>query len=285
MSDLDLDKRTKALNCVVNQLKDRCKGIVLVGSLAYGNQDEVTSKSDIDLIVIYDDIKNCIDRYFRDEAEATHLRTNSYDGYLAKQNTIIDGDKIAVSLHNLNFNALQRISYGNRETLAYYRQNRKSVTYYSKDFDGKDYPFVTPARPIPGLNGERRIDSISMEFDGKYVLGNDMDKLLSGAKVLKDYDGQIKDCIDTLWDSYTLRLVEHCYKYNIPLKKEDRNIADLLVRRDRFSETTVQECYSKTQAGIEKALQIIHNYTTQKQLQPADIHTIFILSQKKFTKG
>lgn len=284
MSAEDLEKRNRALHCTVNQLKDRCKGIILVGSLAYGDKEEITHKSDIDLIVVYDDIKNCIDRYFKDEAEASHLRSNSYDGYLTKQTANIDGEKIPVSIHNLNFNALQRISYGNNETLAYYRQNRKNVTYYSQDFDGINHAFVTPARPISGLNGERRIDSISMEFDNKYVIGNDMDKLLSGAKILKDYDGQIKDCIDTLWDNLTLRLVEHCYKHQIDLNKENRNIGELLVRRPRFSDQTLQECYLRTQIGIDKALTNIHYYTQDKTIQPLDFNTILLIGQKKLSR-
>lgn len=121
-------------------------GIILVGSLAYAPNINIRKESDIDLIVVYDDIKKCASDYFK---ESEYLINESYDGYLVKRHENIGHplelkskniDNLNISIHNINYSALQKISYGNCETLAYYRQSQKSTMYYSKDFDGNVHP-------------------------------------------------------------------------------------------------------------------------------------------------
>lgn len=235
-------------------MRDKCQGIILVGSTAYANDSEIKEKSDIDVIVVYDNIKDCIPAYFGGKPEEKYLENSSYDGYLVKKTMSVGDSKIALSIHNLSYEALQRISYGNMETLAYYRQSHKDITYYSKDFDGENHAFKTPSHPIEGVEGERRIDSIAMNFDGKYVIGNDMDKLMSGGRVLLDTDGKIQQCIDDLWRNVSRRMTEHHLQRNTGVNPRDENLAKMLVRYERFSPETIAECRDRTLYGVNQAM-------------------------------
>lgn len=276
MSSIDADRRKTVTDCFVNKMRDKCQGIILVGSTAYANDSEIKEKSDIDVIVVYDNIKDCIPAYFSGKAEEKHLENSSYDGYLVKKTMSIDGTKIALSIHNLSYEALQRISYGNTETLAYYRQSHKDITYYSKDFDGENHPFRTPSYPIDGLEGERRIDSIAMDFDGKYVIGNDMDKLMSGAKVLLDTDGKVQQCIDDLWRNVARKMTEHHLTRNTGIDPRCQNLAEMLVRYERFSAETVAECRDKTLYGVNQAM-----YGSNGRDKPGFDKMAFVISQRR----
>lgn len=256
MSKQDVDKRKTIIDCLANKLSGKSQGGILVGSMAYADEDHVTEKSDVDLIVVYDNIKDCVKTYFGGTPEEEYLENSSYDGYLVKKSMVIDGEKIAVSIHNLSYEALQRISYGNLETLAYYRQSHKDIVYYSKDFDGENHPFRTPAYPIDGIGGERRVDSIAMNFDGKYVIGNDMDKLMSGARVLFDTNGKVQQCIDNLWNNVSRRMVEHYVEKRTKFDPYSFNLAELLVRYERFSPEVIEDCRKKTLAGVCRAMNV-----------------------------
>lgn len=170
------------------------------------------------MIVVYDDIKDCADDYFK---EADYLKTESYDGYLAKRHENLGHkidlkskniDDLDVSIHNLNYSALQKISYCNYETLAYYRQSQKGTTYYSQDFNGQSHPFKPECLNVLEQIGERRIDAVAFQSaEGNYVLGNDIDKLLSGAKIIYDKDGRIQHSLDCVWQNIPKKFVEHSF--------------------------------------------------------------------------
>mgnify|MGYP004638236377 CR=1 FL=1 len=196
-----------------------------------------------------------------------YLKKESYDGYLVKRHENLGHtvdlkskniDDLNISIHNINYSALQKISYGNYETLAYYRQSQKGTTYYSKDFDGNIHPFKPECLSVNDQIGERRIDKVAFQSDkGDYVIGNDIDKLLSGAKVIYDTDGRMQDIIDQTWKNVTKKLVEHRIKHNQNIDVNMENLAPLLFRYDRFSEETkkeIKEIKEKTKHGVELAL-------------------------------
>lgn len=276
MSSIEADKRRTITDCFVNKMRNKCQGIILVGSTAYADDREIKEKSDVDVIVVYDNIKDCIPSYFGGKPEEKYLENSSYDGYLVKKMMSVEDSKIALSIHNLSYEALQRISYGNMETLAYYRQSHKDIVYYSKDFDGEKHPFRTPSHPIEGVEGERRIDSIAMDFGGKYVIGNDMDKLMSGGKVLHDTDGRIQLCIDDLWRNVSRRMTEHHLQRNTGIDPRTQNLAEILVRYERFSEETIADCRDKTLYGVNQAMCAVSTYE-----KPGYDKIAFILAQKQ----
>ena len=146
---------------------------------------------------------------------------------------------------------MQKISYGNYETLAYYRQSQKGSMYYSKDFDGNNHPFKPECVSVSELSGERRIDMIAFQAqNGNYTIGNDMDKLLSGAKVIYDKDGKVQNILDNLWLNVTKKLIEHRRAHGQNIDAHNEDIAPLLFRYERFSDRVKQDIKRKTELGI-----------------------------------
>ena len=256
-AQIETQKRLKLINTFLKEIQDDVLGVILVGSTAYAPNVSVRRDSDIDLIVVYEDIKTCAADYFN---ESEYLQSESYDGYLVKRHENLGHkvdlksrniDDLNLSIHNINFSALQKISYGNYETLAYYRQSQKGTIYYSKDFDGQEYPFKPDCIAVIGQDGERRIDNIAFRSpQDNYVIGNDMDKLLSGAKIIYDKNGQMQKILDTLWLSVTKKLIEHRRKHRQPIDPYHENIAPLLFRYDRFSADIKEDIKQKTCSNI-----------------------------------
>ena len=261
-AELETKKRLNLIDNFIQDIKNKSMGIILVGSLAYAPNIGVRKDSDIDLIVVYKDIKECAKDYFN---EYNYLRQESYDGYLVKRHENLghlpelkskNENDLNISIHNINFSALQKISYGAFETLAYYRQSQKSTMYYSKDFDGNTHPFKPDCLSVNGQIGERRIDHVAFQSDkGDYVIGNDIDKLLSGAKILYDPTKEIKKTLDCTWISVAKRLIEHRKKYNQKIDINCEDLGPFLFRYNRFSEQTKKEIKEMTKKSIVLALQ------------------------------
>jgi len=131
----ETDKRLLVAKEFVENVGSMAVGIVLVGSVAYAPNENVTELSDLDLVVIYDDVKDSVPAYFRDEAEQKYLLNANYDGYQVKRKM----NGISVSIHNISYEAFKRIIQGHCGTLDYYRQSQKDITYTSLDFNGKDF--------------------------------------------------------------------------------------------------------------------------------------------------
>ncbi|MBQ9235211.1 MAG: nucleotidyltransferase domain-containing protein [Alphaproteobacteria bacterium] len=260
---IETKKRLELVEDFSKEIKDNVLGIILVGSTAYAPNEGVRKDSDIDIIVVYEDIKKCAADYF-DEDE--YLQQGTYDGYLVKRHENLghkidlkskNSADINLSIHNINFSALQKISQGNCGTLAYYRQSQKGTTYYSKDFDGNKEPFKPECISVLGQIGERRIDSIAFQSSkGNYVIGNDMDKLLSGAQIIYDKTGQIKNVLENLWLNVTKKLIEHRRKNNQTINPYNEDIAPLLFRYDRFSDEVKQNIKQKTMDFIIKNIEL-----------------------------
>lgn len=252
-AQIETRKRLKLIDDFVKEIKDDVVGIILVGSTAYAPNVNVRKDSDIDIIVVYDDIKKCAADYFN---EAEYLENETYDGYLVKRHENLghkvdlkskNCDDLNLSIHNINYSALQKISYGNYETLAYYRQSQKGTTYYSKDFNGEEHPFKPECVAVLGQQGERRIDSIAFQSpQGNYVLGNDIDKLLSGAKIIYDKDGKMEKILENLWLNITKKLIEHRRKHNQKIDPGNEDLSPLLFRYERFSDDIKQDIKFKT---------------------------------------
>jgi len=183
-------------------------------------------------------------------------------------------DNLNISIHNINYSALQKISYGNCETLAYYRQSQKSTMYYSKDFDGNVHPFKPDCLSVNNQLGERRIDKIAfLAENGDYIIGNDIDKLLSGAKILYDPNKKIQFIIEQLLGggSVAKHLIDRRNKHHQPLDINKEDIGPLLFRYERFSDETKESIKNKTTKYLTNEL--------NKQKQPNYIFNKMLLSK------
>lgn len=242
--------------------KEHVEGILLVGSLAYAANTSVRENSDIDIVVCYDDIKNCAKDYFN---EAFYLLEESYDGYLVKRHANVghspyirdkNEDRINVSIHNINYSALQRISYGNYETLAYYRQSQKGSIYTMRDFDGNQYPYKPQCEQVKGVIGERRIDCVAFpSSDGHYIIGNDMDKLLSNAKIIYDKSKKMHNIMINLWESVAKKIIRHRSYNQQSIIASNEDIGPLLFRYDRFSDKAKEITKERTATAIAAVLE------------------------------
>lgn len=56
-AEIETKKRQDLINEFVNDIKSDVLGVILVGSMAYAPNENVRTDSDIDLIVVYEDIK------------------------------------------------------------------------------------------------------------------------------------------------------------------------------------------------------------------------------------
>lgn len=253
--------------------KEHVEGILLVGSLAYAANTCVRENSDIDIVVCYDDIKNCAKDYFN---EAFYLLNESYDGYLVKRHANVghtpyirdkNQDRINISIHNISYPALQRISYGNYETLAYYRQSQKGSTYTMCDFDGNQYPYKPQCEQVKGVMGERRIDCVAFpSSDGHYIIGNDMDKLLSNAKIVYDKSKKMHNIMINLWENVAKKIIRHRSYNHQSIIASNEDIGPLLFRYDRFSDKAKEITKERTTTAIAAVLE---GYSLESYLERA----------------
>ena len=95
-AQIETRKRLKLIDDFVKEIKDDVVGIILVGSTAYAPNVNVRKDSDIDIIVVYDDIKKCAADYFN---EAEYLENETYDGYLVKRHENL-GHKVDLKSKN-----------------------------------------------------------------------------------------------------------------------------------------------------------------------------------------
>ena len=236
------------------KMKKTTVGIIIIGSVAYAPNHSVNPDSDLDLIVVYEDIKDCIDLYFKSDSEKQHLREAEYDGFLVKRKM----NGVAVSIHNISAGALDKIAMTGYQSLVYYRQSAKNITYYSKDFDENNHPFKVKSVPVKGQMGVQRIDPIAFERDGHFVMGNDIDKLLSNAVILHDKHGRITDSIERLWENMAIRMIEHFQKKGVDLPVKQADLGKYLCRYDRFSRKVKKDLKHRTRK-IVKELQKPNN--------------------------
>jgi len=245
-AQIETAKRLNLAKQFNKKAKKHSVGIVLVGSVAYAPNENVNADSDVDLIVIYKNVKDCVSNYFKDGAEKDHLLSSNYDGILVKQ-TI---DDVPVSIHNLNADAFEKISSASYSKLVYYRQSPKNMACNGKDFDGTHHSFPSQSTAIEGLKGVRKPDSIAFCVDGKFVMGNDIDKILSNGKILHDTHSFVSKTIDKLWTNVVTKLADH-YKNKGDLSAlENADISQFLYREQRFSKATKRSLKNRTQKII-----------------------------------
>ena len=131
-----------------------------------------------------------------------------------------------------------------------------------------------------GQDGERRIDSIAFQSpNGNYVIGNDIDKLLSGAKIIYEKNDTITKTLDTLWLNVTKKLIEHRRKHQQIIDPYNEDIAPLLFRYSRFSSDIKNDIKQKT------CINILINLKQEKKSKNKNIknirHIVQQLKQKR----
>lgn len=244
-------RRLNVLRAFNKHAKKQADGIILVGSVAYGAKtNEVHKNSDLDLILIFEGLDKAADVFFSDPDENRHLKTTPYDGFMTK---VIMGEDIPVSIHCMSMDTYKKIARGHCENLTYYRKTYKDIAYYSKDFFGENHEFHVTNTPTGDLSGFKRVDPIAFTRNGNYVIGNDIDKILSGAKILHDKKGKVGQITHELWQNLFDRL-HHAAKSAGQTENEDfYDLNRLLFRRDRFNALTRKHISEKSKRYAKRA--------------------------------
>ena len=244
----ETDKRLLVAKEFVENVGSMAVGIVLVGSVAYAPNENVTELSDLDLVVIYDDVKDSVPAYFRDEEEQKYLLSANYDGYQVKRKM----NGISVSIHNISYNAFKKIIEGHCGTLDYYRQSQKDITYISLDFNGKEHPFKLNSKQVEGQPGVRREEIVTFEREGNYVIGNDIDKFLSNAKILHDKDARVERGVSALWENAVKRMLDHTIDRGLTINFNDVSIVKVLCRKKKFSTDVSNDLGTRTISTLKR---------------------------------
>jgi hypothetical protein len=117
---------------------ERLSRCFLAGSVAYAPSYSVTEKSDLDLIIIHDNVRQLTDRLQLDSDDKVALRNRHFEGYCLKTRI----NDIDVSYHILDTDTFNTISTCYVADIRVYRSHAKNQTYDLLDFQGKDINIV-----------------------------------------------------------------------------------------------------------------------------------------------
>jgi len=101
MSEIETKRRLDLAKVIVDEFSDKVKGIVMAGSVAYSPNTHVRVDSDLDLILVSNDIKSLIPYAFDDYNESFGLHNRVFDGYCVKN----EREGVPISLHILSDDA------------------------------------------------------------------------------------------------------------------------------------------------------------------------------------
>src|SRR3989344_3468841 len=139
---VETEKRLKIAKEITAQVKDIARGVMLGGSMGYGQNYAVTDKSDIDLLIAID-IEN-LDQlvttpFFKNQAPEDIIELfKRKEINLFWVTKIVNGIEVNVFIYEsqayLNFCLIKGAIKG-------YSQTKRSTTYQAVGFEGKPFTF------------------------------------------------------------------------------------------------------------------------------------------------
>lgn len=224
---------------VAEQYRDKSLGVIIAGSVAYAPNLSVTDKSDLDMVIITDDLKNSILDFVPEEV-AIGLRNRFFEGYCFKE----DVEGVAVSTHLLSRDAFDVICKCFVSNIRVFRPDEKPGAYILRGFDGEVYPYKI--KNIPLENGFRTIVPIAFINRDKYFIGIHRDKLLSSPKVLHEQEGYVTSGIDKLWRVIVENLKDESLRLQGELDLNRRNVLNALAKKEKMSDDVKASIEDKT---------------------------------------
>ena len=245
-------RRDKIIADLLIDLKRISSGIILAGSMAYGHNKSVGVKSDIDIMIIVDDLKRLIPYFFTDSLIASALSKRFFEGYCLKK--IVSG--VEISYHIITKDAFDIITKCFVADIRVYRNAPKGGNYVLKCFDGNSYKYYIKNKPLPDLyGGVRTIVPIGFVKDDIYYMGVYRDKIICCSKILYDPVGDIKLGIEKLWENIVKNLIDESLRRNKSVDLSKMNILNALAK----SKSLTNECRMKIH---EKTTTIISSLTS-----------------------
>ena len=247
-----VDETTKRLELaqrVTGNYYKRAKGIVLVGSVAYGPNEFVTNKSDLDILIVAQDLEDVIQSEFVTDTRVRDiLRHRYFDGYSFKDNF----DRIDLSIHLFDPRTFDVICGLYNGELRLFRQQPKiaeSYKLYNFENDFYDYKI----RILTRSDGTTTI-KVPMSFihEDKYYLGVHRDKLLSNPIILFENEGYISKALEKLWEGTARYLRDEAIRQDSIVDLNKLNILNALSRKDRISKQIKDMINARTIAELTK---------------------------------
>ena len=238
----ETSKRINLAERVSEDFRDSL-GVVLTGSVAYSPNFNVTPKSDIDLLVIVEELKKYIPRVIEDEKERDALHSRFFEGYCIKKNI----EDVPLSLHILSSDALDIISKCFVADIRVYRQTAKEESYNLNGFESNKYNYFIKNISLKDLKGVRTIVPISFINNDRYHLGIHRDKLLSSPAILHEKSQYISNQIDHLWNVVTENLYDESRRLYGRIDLEKMNVLNALAKKDKMSSKVKNSIKTKTE--------------------------------------
>ncbi|MDD5331265.1 MAG: hypothetical protein PHE43_00370 [Candidatus Nanoarchaeia archaeon] len=243
----ETSKRLKIAEEQVQRFKDISKGIILVGSVAYSPNFNVTKNSDLDMLIIVDDLKKTLPLIISEASERKALQNRVFEGYCIKE----ESNNVPVSLHILSEDSFDIISKCFVADIRVYRPEGKDGIYNLKGFEGNIYPYKIKNIKLNDLEGFRTIVPISFISQDRFYIGVHRDKLLSHPKILYD-NGTISGKVDKLWKTVSENLYDESVRLYGKLDLEKMNVVNALNKKERMSSEVIQDIKEKTKFYISK---------------------------------
>ena len=248
---IDAIKETKKRIHLAKQesekFRDISLGIILAGSVAYSPNLNVTEKSDVDLVVIVENLKKSIPILIEDKVEQKALQKRFFEGYCIKE----EKEGISVSTHVLSKDSFDIVSKCFVADIRVYRQGEKSGIYELKGFE-ENYSYRIKNIPLTDLSGVRTIVPISFIFNDRYYIGIHRDKLLSNPTTLYEQKGFVSGKIDKLWYVVVENLYDESMRLYNSIDLNKMNVLNALSKKDKMSPEVVESIKDKTNFYLSK---------------------------------
>jgi hypothetical protein len=245
----ETELRLSILEELVTNLKSVSKGIILTGSLAYAPFEHVNTDSDIDLILIAENLKRTGSLFINNPDHKEAIKKRFFDGYCIKD----EYKGVSISYHILSLDAFDIITKCFVADIRVFRQKPKSGTYQLRNFKGKEYPYKITNKKLEdfGEEGYRTIVPISFIKYDKYYNGVYRDKLLCSPSIIYDTNHFVEKGLEKLWQNVVMNLRDESLRTNESIDLDKLNILNTLAKKEKLNQEKRDIIHSKTKTILD----------------------------------
>ena len=226
----EAQKRLDLVDRFATELALSSKGVILVGSVAH-SPEKVIDTSDIDLLVIVDDLASMICKVPVSATARNALQNRVFDGYCTKEAV----EDVPVSIHFISDDAFDVITKCNVADIRVYRPDPKPGSYQLLGFEGQEYDYWIKNVGLLEMPGSRTVVPVSFIANDRYYIGIHRDKLLSLPRIMRDPTGTLPGRIDKLWTIVVRNLVAESNRRYGTVDLERMSVWNALSRKDKMS--------------------------------------------------
>lgn len=242
-------KRLELAERVTANYHGKVNGIVLVGSVAYGANEFVTEKSDLDILMVTPNLDDVVRSDFVTDKKARDvLKYRYFDGYSFKDRF----DGVDLSIHLFSPRIFDLICGPHNGELRLFRQQEKGAECYELyNFEGGVYNFKI--KTLVRLDGTITV-KVPMSFihGDRYHVGIHRDKLLSNPVILFENEDYMSKAIGRLWEGTVTHLRDEAMRQEGVVNLNRVNVLNALSRKDKLSKHTRDMINARTISELMK---------------------------------